>query len=179
VTDRFHFVRASSVQAIAHRAQASRLPIDDSERIGCSCVSVRERVRVYDLQDIQRRFGALLARAERGDLREWAGTAEGRVALILVCDQFARHVRRYGVATRGTALRHATRCSNKLYRNGQHQQSACVGPLSFAHVVRRCGMLHHSTDCCNALQYNAAHCDRLPRCAWRWRAGMRLTGLPR
>ena len=43
---------------------------------------------------IRRRFGALLDRAARGELNNWAQIAEGRLALILLCDQFARNIYR-------------------------------------------------------------------------------------
>ena len=45
-------------------------------------------------QEILRRFPALLERAERGELDAWSDTAETRLALILVLDQFSRSVHR-------------------------------------------------------------------------------------
>jgi uncharacterized protein (DUF924 family) len=44
--------------------------------------------------EIRRRFGALHERACRGELDGWAATARGRLALILVLDQFSRHLHR-------------------------------------------------------------------------------------
>jgi uncharacterized protein (DUF924 family) len=49
-------------------------------------------------RDIQERFGRLLEQARRGDLDEWASTPRGRLALIIVLDQFSRN------AYRGTPL---------------------------------------------------------------------------
>ena len=49
---------------------------------------------------IQRRFGPLLAQAEGGQLVGWRGSAEGLLALIIVLDQFSRHIYR-GHHTRG------------------------------------------------------------------------------
>jgi uncharacterized protein (DUF924 family) len=50
--------------------------------------------RQYDAE-IRKTFGALHARASRGELdREWAATPRGRMALIIVLDQFSRHVHR-------------------------------------------------------------------------------------
>ena len=50
--------------------------------------------QAYDAQ-IRERFGALHARACRGDLEEqWASTPPGRIALIVVLDQFSRHIHR-------------------------------------------------------------------------------------
>lgn len=43
---------------------------------------------------IERRFGKLLAKAKAGELDGWAKTARGRLALIIVLDQFSRNVYR-------------------------------------------------------------------------------------
>ena len=48
----------------------------------------------YDA-DIRRKFGKLHRRASRGELEdEWAATPKGRIALIVVLDQFSRHLYR-------------------------------------------------------------------------------------
>ena len=44
--------------------------------------------------EIRGRFGGLHERASRGALDEWTGTARGRLALIVVLDQFSRHIYR-------------------------------------------------------------------------------------
>ena len=45
--------------------------------------------------EIHERFGSLHRLAARGDLTgEWSGTARGRLALIIVLDQFSRHIGR-------------------------------------------------------------------------------------
>ena len=50
--------------------------------------------RKYD-SEITARFGRLHQRAARGELEaKWAGSARGRLALIVVLDQFSRHVHR-------------------------------------------------------------------------------------
>jgi uncharacterized protein (DUF924 family) len=49
--------------------------------------------RAYDAE-IGARFGALHERAARGDLDAWAETGRGRLALIVVLDQFSRHIHR-------------------------------------------------------------------------------------
>ncbi len=41
---------------------------------------------------VRTRFGALVDAARRGDLDHWAATARGRLALIILLDQFPRHV---------------------------------------------------------------------------------------
>jgi uncharacterized protein (DUF924 family) len=43
---------------------------------------------------IRERFGALLERAKRGELDGWAKDARGRLALIILLDQFSRNVYR-------------------------------------------------------------------------------------
>ena len=45
--------------------------------------------------EIREKFGGLHERASRGELeREWAATPRGRIALIIVLDQFSRHIHR-------------------------------------------------------------------------------------
>jgi uncharacterized protein (DUF924 family) len=45
-------------------------------------------------REITARFGPLLERARRGELDHWAQTPRGRLALIIVLDQFSRNVYR-------------------------------------------------------------------------------------
>jgi len=45
-------------------------------------------------REITERFGEVLEQARRGELDHWADTARGRLALIVVLDQFSRHVYR-------------------------------------------------------------------------------------
>jgi uncharacterized protein (DUF924 family) len=42
-------------------------------------------------REIQDRFGLVLERARRGELEHWAETPRGRLALIIVLDQFSRN----------------------------------------------------------------------------------------
>ena len=44
--------------------------------------------------EITERFGEVLEQARRGELDHWANTARGRLALIVVLDQFSRNVYR-------------------------------------------------------------------------------------
>ena len=41
---------------------------------------------------VRTRFGALLARAKRGELDDWGEMPAGHLALIILLDQFSRHV---------------------------------------------------------------------------------------
>jgi uncharacterized protein (DUF924 family) len=45
-------------------------------------------------REITKRFGEVLEQARRGELDHWAETARGRLALIVVLDQFSRNVYR-------------------------------------------------------------------------------------
>ena len=45
-------------------------------------------------REITERFGQVLVQARRGELDHWADTARGRLALIVVLDQFSRNVYR-------------------------------------------------------------------------------------
>lgn len=50
--------------------------------------------RQFD-SEIRKKFGKLHRRASRGELEdEWTATPEGRLALIVVLDQFSRHIHR-------------------------------------------------------------------------------------
>lgn len=44
--------------------------------------------------EIAHRFGALLAQAEAGELYHWRATAQGRLAEIILLDQFSRNIYR-------------------------------------------------------------------------------------
>jgi uncharacterized protein (DUF924 family) len=45
-------------------------------------------------EQVRREFGALVDQALAGGLEDWAATAEGRLALILLLDQFPRNIHR-------------------------------------------------------------------------------------
>ena len=44
--------------------------------------------------EIKARFGALLEKAAAGALDHWANSADGALALIILCDQFSRNIHR-------------------------------------------------------------------------------------
>ena len=44
--------------------------------------------------EITAKFGALLEKAEAGELDPWANSPDGALALILLCDQFSRNIHR-------------------------------------------------------------------------------------
>jgi len=43
-------------------------------------------------RDLERRFGALLEQAKRGELDHWCDSASGYLGLIIVLDQFSRNI---------------------------------------------------------------------------------------
>lgn len=45
-------------------------------------------------REIRERFAADVERAARGELEDWAGTPRGRLALVLLLDQFTRNIYR-------------------------------------------------------------------------------------
>ena len=45
-------------------------------------------------EQIREQFGELVARASAGELDDWAATAQGRLALIILLDQFRRNIYR-------------------------------------------------------------------------------------
>ena len=60
-------------------------------------------------EEIRQRFGALVEDAERGELKLWKLSAQGTLALIVVCDQFPRNIfratpRAFGLDQRAQAL---------------------------------------------------------------------------
>lgn len=60
-------------------------------------------------EDVRNRFAPLLRQALSGELDHWAAEPRGRLALIIVLDQFARHIHRgsglaFAGATRAEAL---------------------------------------------------------------------------
>jgi uncharacterized protein (DUF924 family) len=45
-------------------------------------------------REVRERFGPDVERAARGELEDWAGTPRGRLALVLLLDQFTRNIHR-------------------------------------------------------------------------------------
>ncbi|MEP1207813.1 MAG: DUF924 family protein [Rhizobiaceae bacterium] len=71
--------------------------------------------------EIENRFGAIHRQACKGELDHWAETAQGAMALILILDQFSRHLHRnspkaYDQDSRGAVLARA------LSDSGQDQE---------------------------------------------------------
>src|SRR6476659_5070509 len=68
-------------------------------------------------EEVRRLFGGLLSRAERGELDWWIETPEGRLALIILLDQFTRNVHR-GTAAMFAQERKAQRLTVEGLRVG-------------------------------------------------------------
>ncbi len=58
-------------------------------------------------KEITERFGELLERARRGELDHWADASRGRLALIIVLDQFSRNSNSEDLALHERSVRHA------------------------------------------------------------------------
>jgi uncharacterized protein (DUF924 family) len=81
-------------------------------------------------REIRERFGADLARARRGELNAWAETPRGRLALIILLDQFSRNVYRgSGDAFASDAL--SLQLTLDGLDRGQDQALSCVEQLFF------------------------------------------------
>lgn len=74
---------------------------------------------------IRERFGDRLAQAARGELDDWAGSAHGALALILVLDQFPRNVHR-GEPGAFACDAQALRIARQLFAGGAHAQLSPV-----------------------------------------------------
>jgi uncharacterized protein (DUF924 family) len=79
---------------------------------------------------IRERFGALLEQARSGALNHWAETARGRLALIVLIDQFSRNVYR-GSAEAFSQDALALRLSLDGLENGHYAQLSCFEQLFF------------------------------------------------
>lgn len=65
-------------------------PPDDGSRPAGMELWFRSSARVD--RTIEQRFGKLLAKAKQGQLDSWAATPRGRLALIILLDQFSRNI---------------------------------------------------------------------------------------
>jgi hypothetical protein len=79
-------------------------------------------------REITERFGETLEQARRGELDHWAETARGRLALIVVLDQFSRNV------YRGSPLSYAQdekalRLADRRHRLGDGPRAGCHGAV--------------------------------------------------
>jgi uncharacterized protein (DUF924 family) len=66
-----------------------------------------ERQRAAD-DEVELRFGHTLEEAVQGALQSWTTSTRGRIALIIVLDQFSRHVYRRQGVPEGNAVRRRT-----------------------------------------------------------------------
>ena len=83
--------------------QAGRMQMSDSERVLQFWFEESGPSKWWTADasfddEVRRRFGAMLHQATRGELFDWRSSAKGRLAEIIVLDQFSRNIHR------GTAL---------------------------------------------------------------------------
>jgi uncharacterized protein (DUF924 family) len=109
-------------------------------------------------QEIRERFGADLEQARRGELDAWAETARGRLALIILLDQFSRNLYR-GSAQ---AFANDAKALQLSLAGLDSNQDAALTPFEQMFFVLPLG---HSEDLAmqdRALAYSEAWAKRLP-----------------
>lgn len=74
--------------------------------------------------DIRARFGALHQRAAAGDLDHWAGAPRGRLALIILLDQFSRNLHRNSPAAFASDRKAQALAVEAIERGDDRQLSA-------------------------------------------------------
>lgn len=84
------------------------------------------------------RFGELLRRGERGEIDHWARDSRGALALVLLLDQFSRHVHRGDAEAIRTSDERALAHAQTLLTRGWHRE------LSAAELVFALMPLRHS-----------------------------------
>lgn len=89
--------------------------------------------------EIVTRFAALLERAAKGELDDWARTPRGALALIIVLDQFSRNVHRGSATAFANDARALQLCQDGLARG----QDAALAPVERAFF---CMPLQHAED---------------------------------
>ena len=81
-------------------------------------------------EQIRREFGALIEQAATGQLDDWSNTARGRLALIILLDQFSRNAYR-GTAQAFTHDRKALKLAIEGTMAGNHKQLNAVERMFF------------------------------------------------
>ena len=89
-------------------------------------------------RDIALRFSAVLGAAERGELDAWRGDPKRSVALILVLDQFSRHVHRADAAAKRANDAAALAVASACLEAGWHED------MPVPHLVFLLMVLRHS-----------------------------------
>ena len=92
-------------------------------------------------QELDERFGSLLKQAAAGELDDWAATPEGRLALIILLDQWTRNIHRGSSAAFEHDRKALSLCVEGVNR-GDHkhldpfQQAFMFMPLQHAESVK-------------------------------------------
>lgn len=87
-------------------------------------------------RQIEQQFGALVERASAGDFEAWKATPEGRLALIIVLDQFRRHIYR-GTAEAYSLDKMALRISVEGTIGGDHKKLSAIQRMFYFMPLQR------------------------------------------
>jgi uncharacterized protein (DUF924 family) len=126
--------------------------------------------RAFDLA-VKKRFAETLERAMRGELSNWRDTPDGRLAEIIVLDQFSRQIHR-GKSTAFAGDVIAVTLSQEMIRSGddrhipRERRFFCYMPLMHSEsleVHRQAMRVFRAFGDKNMLQYEKAHRDVIAR----------------
>jgi uncharacterized protein (DUF924 family) len=96
--------------------------------------------------EIRERFGATLAAAKAGQLDDWAATARGRVALIIVLDQLSRNIHR-GDPQTYDADEQARKLTLEGLALGHDRELSAIERLFFYMPLEHSEQLEHQEQC--------------------------------
>jgi uncharacterized protein (DUF924 family) len=96
--------------------------------------------------DIRERFGPTLAAAKAGQLDDWATTARGRVALIIVLDQLSRNIHR-GDPQTYDADEQARALTLEGLALGHDRELSAIERLFFYMPLEHSEQLEHQEQC--------------------------------
>ena len=107
--------------------------------------------------ELRERFGPLLARAKAGELEDWAERASGRLALIILIDQFSRNIFRGDPETYAADAQARALTLEGLER-GHDRELPLIQRLFFYMPLEHSEELEHQERCvalCEALAAEA------------------------
>ncbi|MEM6705653.1 MAG: DUF924 family protein [Acidobacteriota bacterium] len=94
-------------------------------------------------EEIRRRFGSLHEAAVQGRLQSWADSAEGRLALIIVLDQFSRNLHRETAAAFETDPKSLELCLGGIERGHDLELPPVKRAFLYMPLMHSESMEHH------------------------------------